>query len=103
MTVQEYLVDESQSVDDIDMADAWIYMPTPEALIRGGWGFGTIAGVFAVFGFSYPSGSFDVVGFRCARGHEATFDTWDGFCHVVRVLAVQAGKLTSGKSSKGHM
>jgi formylglycine-generating enzyme required for sulfatase activity len=40
----------------------------PGALIRGGgWGGGTNAGVFAVFGFDDPSISGDGIGFRCAR------------------------------------
>ncbi|TMA80710.1 MAG: formylglycine-generating enzyme family protein [Deltaproteobacteria bacterium] len=40
----------------------------PGALFRGGnWFVGTSAGVFAVNAFNSPSGSGNVVGFRCAR------------------------------------
>jgi formylglycine-generating enzyme required for sulfatase activity len=40
----------------------------PGALLRGGvWTFGTSAGVFAVDTSNDPSGSFNGVGFRCAR------------------------------------
>jgi formylglycine-generating enzyme required for sulfatase activity len=40
----------------------------PGALIRGGfWIDGTAAGVFAVNSFNGPSGSFSIIGFRCAR------------------------------------
>jgi hypothetical protein len=40
----------------------------PGALLRGGlWFFGTIAGVFAVFGTVDPSTALFSFGFRCAR------------------------------------
>ncbi|MEB2283050.1 MAG: hypothetical protein B6D46_03590 [Polyangiaceae bacterium UTPRO1] len=40
----------------------------PGALIRGGfWGYGTLAGVFTVFGGFNPSAADNGLGFRCAR------------------------------------
>ena len=40
----------------------------PGALLRGGsWGAGPNAGVFAVYGYYYPTDSFIYIGFRCVR------------------------------------
>lgn len=75
---------------EVDVHDAWTYMPTPDALLRGGGCFfdGTDAGPLSVDGGFEPFLSGSGIGFRCAPSEQSRFNTFNGFCDVVRRLAV---------------
>jgi hypothetical protein len=88
-------------VAEISMNDAWGYMPTPDALLRGG-GFngGTIAGPLAVLGGYGPSGSFNRIGFRCAGKYAHKLNSWADFCNIIRQIAVYEEILRRNNNEK---